>query len=565
MFNFKMADDKCSGNGIAQENEMDKRQKAGLNKSSVLKMFRLRRKRRTAIGTETESGENINNVSNTQEDGTNQSYVVFERVTIDKSPSKKAKRFFGIDCSRENESKFAKIPFNNGNDTSSDSPASVKHKSAPLASPTNSFNDEKDFTSPKEMPSEDCSFQKNQTCSLYQTPVKVRDVSDQKTTPETCKSFLAASLASIGRSLSAIRQSGSRTSIRNRMKSLVSLHTPNNHNGQDDGPPSHEAGSSDQFRTPCKPLDALQPPSMTVSLTRVPHAYYKPVGFRVVKSSSQGRSEATKRRKRRNLTDYNAKSFEARLSEQQQNEAKQRERLEKFKSTVNILKEEQADLFTSGELLYDAVACDISVDGTPVSDFSQKLLEKVGEDIRDDIKRELKFHKVFVTGNGGFAATKYIIFLVDSLDRDAFGKDKIWENMRCAYCELIKKAVEHTEISSVLLPYLFTGEPVRDQSAVAKTALDTIEVFLPKTFDGLKRLDIGGVKDTMGCYESYTRQMDALLSNMTPAKDKFSSKFHVSGENIDHRSNANMDQENCVTSSSEKHDDVNTFDGHLCI
>uniref|UniRef100_A0A0M3I3A6 WAPL domain-containing protein n=1 Tax=Ascaris lumbricoides TaxID=6252 RepID=A0A0M3I3A6_ASCLU len=198
---------------------------------------------------------------------------------------------------------------------------------------------------------------------------------------------------------------------------------------------------------------------------------------------------------------------------------KARGRLKEFKNVVTILSKE-LDFEAATKPLYDAIACDISPSGLPLSTISKLILQKVGKNVKGEIDIELRHSKkVFILGSGEFTLCKYVIFVVGGYSNN--NDTKIWQEVRFAYFNLVNEAVQHRHIDSLLLPYLFTEESSLMQNEVAHTALTAVVlVFVQSGFTKLKKLHIGGVNINEEIHGYYMAQLESVIGNMLPDEGK---------------------------------------------
>ncbi|KHN88346.1 hypothetical protein Tcan_15693 [Toxocara canis] len=224
------------------------------------------------------------------------------------------------------------------------------------------------------------------------------------------------------------------------------------------------------------------------------------------RARSRHRSKSTRQQKRR--ADIGQK-----CTVDEEHAEKARGRLGEFKRVVNIL-EEDIDLENAEGTVYDAIACDISPRGAPLSKVSELILRRAGEEVTCEVDKELRHSKkVFILGSGRFSACKYVIFVVGGHTNNSDGKT--WQDLRFIYFNLINEAVQHRQIDSLLLPYLFIGGSSLAQHEVAHTALTAVNlVFLQTGFTNFKKLDIGGANGNEEVRSCYTTQLELVIGSM---------------------------------------------------
>ncbi|VDM43516.1 unnamed protein product [Toxocara canis] len=224
------------------------------------------------------------------------------------------------------------------------------------------------------------------------------------------------------------------------------------------------------------------------------------------RARSRHRSKSTRQQKRR--ADIGQK-----CTVDEEHAEKARGRLGEFKRVVNIL-EEDIDLENAEGTVYDAIACDISPCGAPLSKVSELILRRAGEEVTCEVDKELRHSKkVFILGSGRFSACKYVIFVVGGHTNNSDGKT--WQDLRFIYFNLINEAVQHRQIDSLLLPYLFIGGSSLAQHEVAHTALTAVNlVFLQTGFTNFKKLDIGGANGNEEVRSCYTTQLELVIGSM---------------------------------------------------
>uniref|UniRef100_A0A915C089 Uncharacterized protein n=2 Tax=Parascaris univalens TaxID=6257 RepID=A0A915C089_PARUN len=234
---------------------------------------------------------------------------------------------------------------------------------------------------------------------------------------------------------------------------------------------------------------------------------------------------------------------------------KARGRLREFKNVVTILSKE-IDFEAATKPLYDAVACDISPSGLPLSAISKLILQKVGRNVKAEIDIELRHSKkVFILGSGGFTICKYVIFVVGGYSNN--NDSKIWQEVRFAYFNLVNEAVQHRHIDSLLLPYLFTEESSLMQNEVAHTALTAVVlVFVQSGFTKLKKLHIGGVNINDEIHGYYMAQLESVIGNMLPDEGK---ENEGSDTDADHNPSDNVADDSHETNMT----DTNTKKGNV--
>ncbi|VDD93712.1 unnamed protein product [Enterobius vermicularis] len=405
------------------------------------------------------------------------------------SPPKKAKRVLGIvspNCGKADDSRGSteKVILTTPNSASKKS-----RELAPLAtlcddlegfnaSPCSSSNAGKMFSTPASKPvSLDQSFK-----------TRTREGTPLRSIP-----------SSIGRSLSALRSAGRSLHLLKVQASVASLNSI----------PHSDLGNNNDLcsleRTPTKSSLAIVRQLSSSSVSRAANALLK--GF-----VTGPRSNRSRIRHRISLKEESPRENRCRFSTvgtEEDRLQRQHERYNALKSAIHIVKEEIVELATTEEVLYDAIVCDITPSCKPISKISKIIMERVGEEVIDDIETELILKKKFIL-------TESDIFFV--IDYGTPGHlEKTWQDMRFVFHNFIEKAIEHGGISSLLLPYLYTGEPPRDQEKVANAAISSINHLAQQIGLGnISKFHIGGVADSCGCYEHYLTAVEKLLSSIAP-------------------------------------------------
>lgn len=416
------------------------------------------------------------------------------------SPPKKAKRLLGITSPSTTSKKGDDSKGSNENDASLFlTPRQRRsHRLAPLATLIDDLEDFNsipsggaDETTPKTPLSERPSFDRSfKTKSKEGTPLR-------------------SIPSSIGRSLSALRSAGRSLHILKMQTSVASFNSIQRNDSRNNN------DLSTLERTPTKSSLAIVRQLSSSSVSKVANAFLKGL-------VTGPRSHRSRVRYRENHKEEDLHRNDRRLStavSEEERLLKQREQYNIMKSAIHVLKEEITDLATTEEILYDAIVCDITPSCKPISDVSKLILERVGEEVLDDIDSELILKKKFIlTESGKFKACKYIFFVIDYGTPGCV--EKTWQDMRFVFHNFIEKAIEHEGITSLLLPYLYTGEPIRDQAKVANAAISSINHLVQQIGLGnITKLDIGGVTDGYGCYEYYADGVEQLLLSLAPNMD----------------------------------------------
>ncbi|MFH4981485.1 hypothetical protein AB6A40_008194 [Gnathostoma spinigerum] len=304
--------------------------------------------------------------------------------------------------------------------------------------------------------------------------------------------------------------------------------------------PDPSSSFTSESCTPSRNSTLMKTPSSS-KVTRAANAILKGLSSssKTNLSVPRPRMDSRKQKKERRNSDCHAEELARRRAVIHERNLKKREQLHEFERVMNVTSESLRPIFTSEKLLYDAVVCEVYPDGRPASEISKLILEAVGEDVIYDVSSELNMlHEVFITEGGLLFSCRYVVFVVRHKTPSEL--EKTWREMRIAYCTLLEKIIDRSQISSLLLPYLFTGEPPLDQSTVAQTALASIQiVFLQRGFSKLTRITIGGLEECDPLYDIYSVRLNDLLNSMKPEEisdTEFESAIEEDfGKNCDER------------------------------
>lgn len=421
------------------------------------------------------------------------------------SPPKKAKRILGIATPSPAQRKDDEVKEMNENDAHLFPVIPGRRKSRNTAPLATLFDDPEDFST---VPGGDAEANESIT---PKTPSSRRSSIDRFFRNKGSQGTPLRSISgTIGRSLSAIRTTAGRSLHLLKVQSSVSSLNSIIHS---DSRSKNDLNASNLEGTPARSSHSIVRQLSSASVTKAANAFIRGLvtGPRTTKSRVHMRMDCPERqsirRSSRRLSGLGV--GDERLQ-------KTHERYDQLKSAIHVLKEEITELATADEVLYDAVVCDVTPNCKPISEISKLIMNKVGEEVIDDLDSELVIKKKFVlTESGGFKACKYIFFVVDYGTPGSL--EKTWQDMRFVFHNIIEKAIEHEGITSLLLPYLYTGEPMRDQEKVANAAVSSINHLAQQMGLGnVTKLDIGGVNDRNGCYDFYAADVEKMLASMAP-------------------------------------------------
>uniref|UniRef100_A0A0N5ATN9 Non-specific serine/threonine protein kinase n=1 Tax=Syphacia muris TaxID=451379 RepID=A0A0N5ATN9_9BILA len=429
------------------------------------------------------------------------------------TPPKKAKRILGITTPAstcETVPNTSRITKENIPTANFETPVRRRsHRLAPLATVLGEIEDFNSLSDESDNKDEDDTKSITSRQSSFNWSTKSKS---KETTP------LRAIPCSIGRSLSAVRSTASRSLLLLKMHtSMASLNSV----AHNDICNNNEVSNLES--TPTRSSLSIVRQISSSSVSRAANAILKGLvtGPRTTRLRSKNHTDSKEEKNKRKSRRFST------IGTEEERIQKQRERYNTLKSTIHVLKDEITNLATAEEPLYDAIVCDITPACKPISEISEIILKKVGEEVIDDVDSELVLKKKFVlTESGKFKACKYVFFVIDY--GTPGNQEKTWQDIRFIFHNFMEKAIEHEGITSLLLPYLYTGEPYRDQEKVANAAISSINHLSQQIGLGnIKKFDIGGVSDKYGCYEHYANGIEKLFTSIAPVE--LGSKSLVAG------------------------------------